>query len=126
MATNWSALTRQRFRRLTDLSAGQSRVQRLGRKEDAFSLVRRRQVAWAKHGQVRALHGSCVGAVAVGRILLLPIVNQQERGVNAASSFPSQQVNRVVYSPRKLKRPEGRAPGAARMRPDAGVHLFCG
>src|SRR5882672_11090953 len=51
--------------------------------------------------------------VEQGRILtLLPIANEQARGVYAASSFASQQVNRLVYSLRKLKRPEGRAPGA--------------
>ena len=52
-------------------------------------------------------------AAGRGRIVTLPpMVNEPERGVHAASSFASQQVNRLVYSLRKLKRPEGRAPGA--------------
>jgi len=41
---------------------------------------------------------------------LPPIANWPERGVYAASSFGSPQVNHFVHVRRTLKRPEGRAP----------------
>lgn len=47
------------------------------------------------------------------RFMTLPqIASAAERGVYAASSFPSRQSNRFVHAVRSLKRPEGRAPGA--------------
>jgi len=57
----WSAVTCYRFRCSADSSVEQSRVQRLAPETGRAWRIRRRQVASAKRGQVRALQNSQPG-----------------------------------------------------------------